>query len=118
MKFDTIYITGGSTSYLAKRVREVNFDKIIEKMIFANKVYIGMSAGSMLLMPNFDIDDIHNSCSAGLNLINAYFSVHCNIEVQNRSDLPLPHIALRENTAIEVRWDGYELIEGHLQYEP
>jgi len=27
-------------------------------------------------------------------------------------DLPLPHIPLTGNQALEVRWDGYSLIEG------
>jgi peptidase E len=118
MSFDVIYFTGGNTPYLAKRVREVGFEHIILKMIYANKVYIGMSAGSMLLMPNFNVDDIYNPEFMGLGLINAYFTVHCEAGTQNRSDLPLPHIALRENQAIELHWDGYKLIESNLQYEP
>jgi peptidase E len=116
MKFDVIYLTGGNTPYLAKRVRDVGFDNIIKKMIYANKVYIGMSAGSMLLMPNFNADDIYNPQFNGLDLIKAYFTVHCEAGTKNRSDLPLPHIALQENQAIELRWDGYELIDGNLQY--
>ena len=117
LRFDVIYITGGNTPYLAKRVREVGFDEIIKKMIFANKVYIGMSAGSMLLMPNFNVDDIYNPHFAGLGLIEAYVTVHCDEGTKNRSDLPLQHISLQENQAIEVHWDGYTLIKGNLQYE-
>ena len=117
MKFDVLYITGGNTPYLAKRVREVSFDKIIKTMIFANKVCIGMSAGSMLLTPNFNVDDIHNSHFIGLGLIKAYVTVHCSKGTPNRLDLPLPHIALQENQAIEVHWDGHVLIEGNFQYE-
>ena len=116
MGFDVIYITGGKTPYLGKRVRDTGFEKIITSMIFANKVYVGMSAGSMLLTPSFNEDDIHNPLFAGLGLIKAYIAVHCNPGTQNRIDLPLPHIALQENQAIEVRWDGYELIESNLQY--
>jgi len=116
MKFDVIYLTGGNTPYLIWRVREAGFGEIIKKMIYANKVYIGMSAGSMLLMPNINFDDIENPLFAGLGLIKAYFTVHCEPGTKNRSDLALPHIALQENQAIEVRWDGYELIEGNLQY--
>jgi len=117
LKFDVMYITGGSAPYLAQRVRDAGFDKIIRKMIYANKVYIGMSAGSMLLMPHFNVDDLHNPLYAGLGLINAYFTVHCDKGTPNRSDLLLAHIALQENQAIEVRWDGYTLIESNLRYE-
>ena len=45
MSFDVIYFSGGNTPYLAKRVRETGFDEIVKKMVFSNKVYIGMSAG-------------------------------------------------------------------------
>jgi len=116
MRFDVIYITGGNTPYLAKRVKDVRFEKIITRMIFANKVYIGMSAGSMLLTPSFNEDDIHNPLFEGLGLIKAYIAIHCDVGTQNRSDLPLPHIALQENQAIELHSDGYELIESNLQY--
>jgi len=117
MRFDAIYFTGGNTPYLAKRVREVGFEKIILKMIYANKVYIGMSAGSMLLTPSFDVDDIHNPHFMGLGLIKAYITVHCDVDAQNRFDLPMPHIALQENQAVEVYWNGYKLIESNLQYQ-
>jgi peptidase E len=115
-KHDVIYLTGGNTPYLAKRVSDVGFDKIIKKMIYANKVYIGMSAGSMLLQPNFNVDDVNNPQFTGLGLLKAYFTVHCEAGTQNRSDLPLPHIALQENQAIVLRWDSYEIIDGNLQY--
>ena len=117
MKFDVIYLTGGRTPYLAKRVREAGFDKIIKKMIFANKVYIGMSAGSMLLTPHFNIDDFSNPQYTGLGLVQVYFSVHCVNGTPCCTDLPLPHIALQENQAVEVSWDGYKLMDGSLQYK-
>jgi len=116
MHFDVIYITGGHTPYLAKHVKDTGFERIITKMIFTNKVYIGMSARSVLLAPSFNEDDIHNPLFAGLGLINAYISVHCKAGTQNRFDLPLPHIALQENQAIELHYDGYKLIESNLQY--
>lgn len=111
MKFDVIYFTGGNTPYLAKRVKEANFEKIIKKMIYANKVYVGMSAGSMLLMSHFNVDDIHNPIFEGLGLINAYGTAHCAPGMPSRTDLPLPHIALQENQALEVHNDGYKLIK-------
>ena len=117
MKFDVIYLTGGKTPYLAKRVLETGFDEIIKKMIFANKVYIGMSAGSMLLTPHFNIDDINNPQFTGLGIIKAYFSVHCDKDAKKRTDLPLPHITLQENQAIELSFLGYKLIDGNLQYD-
>jgi len=114
MTHDAIYFTGGNTPYLAKRVFEFEFDKIIRQMVFANKVYVGMSAGSMVAMPNFNVDNLpeHNNEFAGLGLINAYFTVHCKPGIPNRTDFLLPHISLTENQALAVNNDGYELIDG------
>ncbi|MCL2409775.1 MAG: Type 1 glutamine amidotransferase-like domain-containing protein [Oscillospiraceae bacterium] len=115
MEFDVIYFSGGNTPYLAKRVRETGFDKIVKKMVYSNKVYIGMSAGSMLAMPNFNVDNLPESNAmefAGLSLINAYFTVHCEPGTPARTDFPLPHIPLTGNQALAVSWDGYNLIEG------
>lgn len=114
MAFDVIFFTGGNTPYLAKRVRETKFDEIIKKMVYANKVYVGISAGSMLAMPNFNVDNLceQNAMDfAGLSLVNAYFTVHCPPNAIARTDLPLPHIPLTDSQALAVSWAGYELIE-------
>ena len=115
MAFDIIFFTGGNTPYLAKRVRETGFGEIIKKMVYANKVYVGISAGSMLAMPNFNVDNLtesHPMEFAGLCLIHVYFSVHCEPNAPGRSDLRLPHIPLTDGQALAVRWDGYTLIGG------
>ena len=70
----------------------------------------------MLLLPSFNVDDIHNPNFTGLDIVNLYFSVHCDIGTPNRKDLPLPHIALQENQALEVFSDGYRLLDGNSQY--
>ena len=100
MAFDVIYFTGGNTPYLAKRVRETGLDELVKKFVYANKVYIGMSAGSYLAMANFNVDGLpeHSPVDfAGLGLINAYFTVHCKPGTPNRTDFPLPHISLKSN---------------------
>lgn len=110
MLFDAVYFTGGSTSHLLHRIKKTGFAAIIKKMVHANKVYVGVSAGSMIATPN--IGEPYDETTAGLCLINAYLSVHCPDDQQARTDLPLPHIPLTDNQAIAVRWDGYEIIAG------
>jgi len=96
MKFDVIYLTGGNTPYLAKRVTKVDFDKIIKEFIYANKVYIGMSAGSALLAVHFNVDEINDPQFCGLGLLKAYFSAHCDDNTPTYIDLPLPHMLLKK----------------------
>jgi len=111
--FDVIFFTGGNTPYLAKRVRETGFGEIIKKMVYANKVYVGISAGSMLAMADFNVDKLLESVPnefTGLGLTNIYFTVHSLPETPPRNDLPLPHIHLTDEQALAVSLDGYELI--------
>lgn len=42
MKHDVIYFTGGDTEHLLVRIKETRFNSIIKKMVYANKVYVGV----------------------------------------------------------------------------
>ena len=78
-------------------------------MVYANKVYVGVSAGSLIASPN--IGEPFEKKTSSLCLINAYLSVHCQPGSKAKTALPLPHIPLTDNQAVIVRWDGYEVIE-------
>lgn len=58
---DYIYVTGGNTFYLLQEMKKTGTDKAIIEHIKAGKVYIGESAGSMILAPDIeyvkDMDD-------------------------------------------------------------
>jgi len=110
MQYDALYVTGGNTAYLLRRMKETGFDGIVKKMVNANKVYVGVSAGSLIAAPN--IGDPYDKDTAGLCLIHAYLSCHCPKGTEARKDLPLPHIPLCAGQALAVSWQGYELIEG------
>ncbi|MEN6312865.1 MAG: hypothetical protein ABFD25_01315 [Clostridiaceae bacterium] len=68
----------------------MQFDIIAKKMVCANKVYVGVSTGSIIATPN--IGDPFDESTAGLCLVNAYLSVHCPGNMELRTDLLLPHI--------------------------
>ncbi len=53
-KNDYIYITGGNTFFLLQELRKTGADKIIIDQIQSGKLYIGESAGSMIMSPNID----------------------------------------------------------------
>lgn len=73
--YDAIYFTGGNTGHLLQKIREIGFDEIVKKMFYANKVYVGVSAGSIIATPN--IGNPFEKSTAELCLVNAYLSVHC-----------------------------------------
>jgi len=80
--FDVIYVCGGNTFYLLKKVRETGFDKVIAEFVKGGKLYFGVSAGSILVCPNIDIaspfdeNDVNISDLSGLNLTDVVVSPH------------------------------------------
>jgi hypothetical protein len=110
MRYDVIYFTGGNTGYLLKRIKETGFDAVIKKMVYANKVYVGVSAGSLIATPN--IGKPYDKETAGLCFVNVYLSVHCQEHSEARTDSSLGHIQLTDNQALAVSWSGYEVIDG------
>ena len=115
MSFDAVYFPGGNTSHLLERVRSTGFDRIIKRMVYANKVYVGVSAGSIIATPNINKADTGNpdTQAAGLSLLHAYIDVHCEDGTKPRTDLPLPHVPLTDRQALWVTCTGFELIEGN-----
>lgn len=83
-KFDVVFIDGGNTFYLLEKVRESGFDKAIKEYLKKDMgVYVGVSAGTILVGPDIEIaepwDDklITNlRDTKGLNLINTAYSPH------------------------------------------
>ena len=79
-KNDYIYITGGNTFFLLQELRKSGADKIIVEQVQKGKLYIGESAGSMILAPNIeyvkDMDDCQKAPELtsfeALSLINFY----------------------------------------------
>lgn len=51
---DYIYISGGNTFFLLKELKRTGTDKILIEQINAGKLYIGESAGSIILSPNIE----------------------------------------------------------------
>lgn len=77
---DYIYVAGGNTFYLLQELRRTGADKIITEQIISGKLYIGESAGSIVLsrnieyvkeMDNFSVASALDSYSS-LGLIDFY----------------------------------------------
>ena len=54
LKSDYIYISGGNTFYLLQELKRTGADKIIYDQINSGKLYIGESAGAMIVSPNIE----------------------------------------------------------------
>jgi len=120
--FDVMYVCGGNTFYLLHRIRETGFDDIIRKFVEAGKVYVGVSAGSILLGPSIgsadtaDKNDIGIKDATGLGLVDfVVFPHYCKKERQTfeklKKKMPYQIIALTDNQALEILENKTELIE-------
>jgi len=77
---DYIYISGGNTFYLLQELRRSGADKIITEQINSGKLYIGESAGSMILSPDIEYVKLMDNCKkapdlgtfTALNIIDFY----------------------------------------------
>lgn len=79
-KNDYIYVSGGNTFFLLQELKRTGADKIISEHIRSGKIYIGESAGSIVLSCNIeyvkDMDDFTAAPDIGtfssLNMIDFY----------------------------------------------
>jgi len=122
MNCDLIYVCGGNTFYLLKKVRETGFDRIIVDFVKSNKLYFGVSAGSILACPDisiaapFDVNDSRVADFSGLNLIDVVISPHYSdkdkqIIEKFRSKSDFPVVPLTDNQALLIIDGKKKIIE-------
>jgi dipeptidase E len=50
-----LFVAGGNTFYLLSQARKCNFEKIVKKLLENGVVYIGSSAGSIIMGPDIEL---------------------------------------------------------------
>ncbi len=93
IKYDAIYVCGGSTEYLVDRIDEIGFKSILDYYINNGGVYLGVSAGSVAASGKF---------SGGLNLISNILDVHCKNGSENGLINNNEEVFLTDNQAILI----------------
>lgn len=82
--FDAIYMMGGNTFYLLKKLRENNWEDKIKNAIEKGTIYIGSSAGSIILgtsiktASKYDENKVNLTNLDGLNIIDGLIIPHAN----------------------------------------
>jgi dipeptidase E len=54
-KVDVIYVGGGNTYYLLDLIRKSNFDTMLPELLDIGKIYVGASAGSIVVGPDISM---------------------------------------------------------------
>lgn len=69
-KNDFIYVTGGNTFFLLQELKRSGADKLILEEIAKGKLYIGESAGAVIMSPNISYIQSMDSVKKATNLTN------------------------------------------------
>ena len=91
--YGIIYVCGGNTFKLLKFAREANFKNSIENLMNRGGVYIGVSAGSIIVGPSITIanevepdpNDIGLEDLTGFNITNLIILPHYSPEVEEKT---------------------------------
>jgi len=119
-RFDVIYVCGGNTFFILHKVRENNFDKVIERFVNEGKLYIGVSAGSIIATPSIatssDENDIGIKDLTGLKLVDVLIKPHYNEDKKSiieeyRKKFPYKIVPLTDNQALVVRNGKMKIVE-------
>lgn len=122
-RFDVIYVCGGNTFYLLHRVRETKFDKVIMDFTSSGKVYVGVSAGSVLAGPNINVRNLYDDDNdleikdfRGLNITNITVIPHYTEEAkekiqQIKEDTECEVITLTDSQALLIIDSDIKIIE-------
>lgn len=123
---DYIYVTGGNAFFLLQELKKTGSDKLIIEQINLGKLYIGESAGSMVVSPNIEYAKDMDSCEEApeltdfnaLNIVDFYpLPHHTNIPFKKtvekiilKHELNLKLIPISNSKAILVSGDDVQII--------
>ena len=120
--FDVMYVCGGNTFYLLNEIRKIGFDKKIIDFVNDEKVYVGVSAGSIIMCPsiltakNGDKNIVGLTDLSGFNLVKEIITPHYTendeeiiktFEQENKCRI----LRLRDGQALEIIGNDSKIIE-------
>lgn len=123
--FDVIYVCGGNTFVILKKMKELGLDEYIIKQVENGSVYIGVSAGSIIAGPSIeiagwgvdaDINEVGINDLQGLKFTDVSVFVHYEIdrhfgEVEDfKKKVSCPVVPLTNDQAIVINGDKIEYI--------
>jgi dipeptidase E len=81
---DIIFVNGGNTFFLLDCMRKAGFEKALKKLLSEDKLYVGVSAGGIVVTPNIaiaavepgDANNVGMQDFTGLDVVNFEFSPH------------------------------------------
>lgn len=116
---DIVYVCGGNTPRLLKASREIDFKQSIHLLIKRGGLYIGSSAGSILLSPSIesalqiepsDENKVGLKEFTGLNMIPFHVIVHYNDSMKRQYDA---FVSSHTDLVFTLRDGEYIIVKGN-----
>ncbi len=121
---DVLHIWGGNTFHYMKRINELGLEKEIREYIARDGLYLGSSAGAMIMCPDIDENLTNDPNDSGLEyvkgfgLVDFYLLVHWDSRgdelhtsfIENSWKSGKKAIALTDNQAIHVNNESFKII--------
>ncbi len=125
---DIIFVAGGNTFYLLQEARKSGFDKLVKRLVNRGVVYVGSSAGSVLVGPTLELVRTVDEPSKApqlkthraLNLVDFVVLPHFGVEkfeagynkiMDEINNAPYKVIKLRDDQAVLVQDEDVKIIE-------
>lgn len=123
-KVDIINVGGGNTFFLLYWVRKSGLDKYLKELIDQGKIYMGVSAGSIIMGPNIELSGwkkgwdenvVNLKDPTGLNLVPFAVSPHFIEEDlfflrEKSKTVDYPIIAINDTQAVMVVGNKYKIV--------
>jgi dipeptidase E len=128
-KYEIMYVEGGNTAYLLQKAQQNNFGEYITQRVGEGMVYIGCSAGSIILGPDVvsadrpgkTAKDYGLTDTRGFGLVDFVVmphwgdpkkkSAYLDYKIPHAYKEDYPYILLRDNQYVEVKDDWYKIID-------
>lgn len=121
---DIINVGGGNTFFLLYWVRKCGLDKYLGELLDQGKIYLGVSAGSILVGPNiaisgwrkdWDKNVVNLKDLSGLNLVPFAVSPHYaradkTLLEEKSKKVDYPIIAVNDTQAVMVIGENYQIV--------
>jgi len=123
--FDVVYVNGGNTFKLLKHARKSGFCEIIRDILEEGKVYVGVSAGSILVGPSIELagweglvpdenvvnlKDLTGIHIANLAVFPHFVEADRNALGKEALNVDYPVVAISEDQAVVIRGDKWEIV--------
>lgn len=121
---DALYVCGGNTFHLMNEINKSNFAEVIKQFINSDKLFLGVSAGTIIVTPSIGIaavepadkNDVGLTNFSGLGIVDFEISPHVpeivpyeNVEKYALS-IKNKIYAISDMTAIKIQGDNLEVI--------